>query len=94
MIPPFHYSGLSFLCARLLSGVSFQPDARFSEISRKEIFDRGLTKALGEKSVNEIPPLLISDNRDLGDIFGVLDQEADIASVAVPPPAAKIVENE
>ena len=63
----------------LLWRIRAEPRARFCQIARKEIFDFGLAKAFGKKRVSEIPPLLISDHCDLGDVFIMLGQECDIA---------------
>jgi len=41
------------------------------------ILDLGLAKSLGEKGVTEIAPLFVSHDRDLGDVFVVVDQEAE-----------------
>jgi hypothetical protein len=59
-----------------------KPITRFGEIGRKKIFYSGAAKPFGEKCVNEILPLLVSHNCNLGDVFVVFDQKADIATIS------------
>ena len=53
-----------------------------------------MAKSFGEKGVTEIAPLFVSHDRDLGDVFVVVDQEADIAPIALSLPAVKVFEDE
>src|SRR5215204_5777742 len=60
----------------------------------KEIFDRGVAEAFGEKCLGKIPPLLVAHHRDLGDILIMLGQEREFAPAALLLPAAEIFKNE
>lgn len=81
---------ISGFVLRILYSVGFEPSARFGEICRQKKLNFGFAKAFGEKGVSKIPPLILSDHGDFGDLLIVLDQKADIAPFTLSLPSLKI----